>query len=264
MADTQRAAATWLLQQHGSRRPFEPFAARLGIETMSQAYAVQRDYLALQAPAPGPVRAGYKIGLTSPAMQAMCRYDAPVAGVVFRDRVHASGARLRAASCVRFGIEFEIAVRLGRDLRANEAPVTPADVKGAVDAVAPAIEIVDDRGCDYATLDVFSLVADNAWNAGIVLGEFRTEWPELADVVGQVFVDDDVQARHEGRGRDALGHPLLAVTWLANHLAAEDEHLRAGDVVMTGSIVTTKFPLAPCRYRFEASGLGAVALTLLA
>ena len=197
-------------------------------------------------------------------MQAMCHYDAPVAGAVFRDGVHASGARLHAGSCVRFGIEFEIAVRLGRDLPAGGAAVTLAEVQGAVDAVAPAIEIVDDRGCDYATLDVFSLVADNAWNAGIVLGEFRAEWPELADVVGQVFVDDDTSVRHEGRGRDALGHPLLAVTWLANHLATQGEQLRAGDVVMTGSIVTTKFPVAPCRYRFAVSGLGAVELTLLA
>ncbi len=264
MADTHRHAAAWLQQQHVSRQPFEPFAAKFGIATMPEAYAVQREYLALRTPARGPARAGYKIGLTSPAMQAMCHHDAPVAGVVFRDGVHASGAQLSAASCVRFGIEFEIAVRLGRDLPSRGAPLSLTDVQGAVDAVAPAIEIVDDRGCDYAKLDVFSLVADNAWNAGIVLGEFQPRWPELADVVGQVFVDDDPGVRHEGRGRDALGHPLLAVTWLANHLASQGEHLRAGEVVMTGSIVTTKFPLAPCRYRFAVSGLGAVELTLLA
>ena len=264
MADTHRDAAAWLQQQHVSRQPFEPFAAKFGIESMPEAYAVQRDYLALQAPARGMARAGYKIGLTSPAMQAMCHHDAPVAGVVFRDGMHASGVRLHADRCLRFGIEFEIAVRLGRDLSPAGAPVTLADVRDAVDGVAPAIEIVDDRGCDYTTLDAFSLVADNAWNAGIVLGEFRAEWPDLADVVGQVFVDDDTRVRHEGRGRDALGQPLLAVTWLANHLATQGEHLRAGEVVMTGSIVTTKFPVAPCRYRFAVSGLGAVELTLLA
>jgi 2-keto-4-pentenoate hydratase len=264
MVDTHRDAAAWLVQQHASRRPFEPFAAKFGIESMPAAYTVQRDYLALRAPARGLARAGYKIGLTSPAMQAMCHHDAPVAGTVFRDGLHASGARLHAGSYVHLGIEFEIAVRLARDLRPGDAPATLAEVTDAVDGVAPAIEIVDDRGCDYATLDAFSLVADNAWNAGIVLGEFRVEWPELADVVGQVFVDDDSRVRHEGRGRDALGHPLLAVTWLANHLATQDEHLRAGEVVMTGSIVTTKFPVAPCRYRFAVSGLGAVELMLLA
>ena len=61
-----------------------------------------------------------------------------------------------------------------------------------------------------------------------------------------------------------LGHPLLAVTWLANHLAGEGTQLRAGEVVMTGSMVTTKFPTGPSRYRFAISGLGDVDLALVA
>jgi 2-keto-4-pentenoate hydratase len=261
MTDTYRQAAEWLLREHASRHRFESVSARFGIDTLAAAYEVQREYLAQQA-STGP-RAGYKIGLTSRAMQAMCGIDTPVAGVVFADRVHTSGLQTDRTGYVRFGIEFEIAVRLGRELRPIGRPFTLADIQGAVEAVAPAIEIVDDRGCDYASLDVFSLVADNAWNAGIVHGEFRSSWPELADVVGRVFVDDS-DVRHEGRGRDVLGHPLLAVTWLANHLATAGTGLLAGEVVMTGSMVTTKFPDAPSRYRFEVSGLGAVELSLTA
>jgi 2-keto-4-pentenoate hydratase len=263
MSEESQGAAEWLAHEHAVGRPFESFAAKLGIDTMAAAYDVQRRYLALQASTDGRARAGYKIGVTSPAMQAMCGIDTPVAGVVFRDRVHASGAHLSLASCVRFGIEFEIAVRLGRDLPPLGRPFTLADVQGGVDAVAPAIEVVDDRGCDYKKLDAFSLVADNAWNAGIVHGEFRTSWPELAEVQGEVLVDDEGVV-YRGQGRDVLGHPLLAVTWLANHLIGQGACLHAGEVVMTGSMVTTKFPTAPSRYRFEVSGLGAVDLTLLA
>lgn len=254
-------AAEWLLREHATGRRFEPLAAGYGIDTLAAAYEVQRRFLALQAPGSGRARAGYKIGLTSGAMQAMCGIDTPVAGVVFADRVHASGFRTDRTGFGRFGIEFEIAVQLARDLSEAGRPFTLADVQSAVGAVAPAIEIVDDRSCDYASLDVFSLVADNAWNAGIVHGEFRSGWPELADVVGRVFIDD-AGVRHEGHGRDVLGHPLLAVTWLANHLVAAGGALRAGDVVMTGSMVTTKFPQGPGHYRFEVSGLGTVELTL--
>jgi 2-keto-4-pentenoate hydratase len=256
------SVARWLMQEHASGRRFEPFAARFGIDTMAAAYAVQHEFVALQASARGVPRAGYKIGLTSPAMQARCGIDTPVAGVVLGDRVHASGVRLARASHVRFGIEFEIAVRLGRDLRPTGRPFTPADVQGAIDGVAPAIEIVDDRGCDYASLDVFSLVADNAWNAGIVLGAFRSGWPDLAEVTGEVSVDG-AGVLDRGRGRDVLGHPLRPVAWLADHLAGVGASLLAGDVVMTGSLVTTKFPGGPGHYRFEVSGLGAAEVSLL-
>ena len=256
------SVADWLMREHVARHRFAPFAARLGIDTMARAYDVQREFAARQAAMRNVDRAGYKIGLTSPSMQAMCGIDTPVAGVVFSDRVHASGVRLDRSICVRFGIEFEIATRLGRDLRPIDRPFTLADIQAAVDAVAPAIEIVDDRHCDYGSLDVFSLVADNAWNAGIVLGEFCSTWPELADIVGKVSVDD-AGVLDQGHGRDVLGHPLSPVVWLANHLADVGGALLAGEVVMTGSLVTTKFPAGPGSYRFDVSGLGAVELTLV-
>ena len=252
--------AEWLMKQHAGSRSFEPFAATRGIHTMLDAYRVQHCYNALQAKTRGVTRAGYKIGLTSTAMQAMCGIDTPVAGAVFTDRVHSSGVVLKPSSYGRFGIEFEIAVRLGRDLvpsGRSGRPVMLADVVAAIDGVAPAIEIVDDRGCDYKTLDVLSLVADNAWNAGIVVGAFQSTWPDLSLVEGSVTTEDG-SVLDTGRGADVLGNPLLSVVWLAEHLAASGESLRAGDIVMTGSMVTTKFPTTSGRFRFEVSGLGFV------
>ena len=258
------AVASRLVRAHAVRQRFEPFAVRERVATLPLAYAVQREHVALQAAARGVQRAGYKIGLTSPAMQAMCGIDTPVAGVVFSDRVHASGVRLDRSHYGRFGIEFEIAVRLGHDLRpAGETPISVDDVARAVDAVAPAVEIVDDRHCDYATLDVCSLVADNAWNAGIVLGAFQSHWPELSQVQGTVRVDGGA-VLDSGQGSAVLGHPLRPVVWLAHHLAAQGTALCAGDIVMTGSMVTTKFPEGPGVWRFEVSGLGAVELTVVA
>ncbi|MBC7393855.1 MAG: fumarylacetoacetate hydrolase family protein [Variovorax sp.] len=252
--------AEWPTKQHADSRRFEPFAAARGIRTMPDAYRVQDRFNALRSASRAVSRAGYKIGLTSTAMQAMCGIDTPVAGVVFADRVHASGAVLKPSAYGRFGIEFEIAVRIGRDLAPSDRsgqPVTLAEVVAAIDGVAPAIEIVDDRGCDYKTLDMLSLVADNAWNAGIVVGTFQSSWPDLAAVEGSVTTEDG-SVLDTGRGADVLGNPLLSVVWLAEHLAASGGSLRSGDIVMTGSMVTTKFPSTSGRFRFEVSGLGSV------
>jgi 2-keto-4-pentenoate hydratase len=249
-----------LVDEHRSGVKFRCFAARCGIAGPEQAYAVQREYVRLQTAERGVGPVGYKVGLTSKRMQAMCGIDSPVAGVVLEDRVHRSGASVAADAYGRAGLEFEIAVRLARDLRPDGRKLALADVAAAVDAVCPAIEIVDDRDADYSALEALSLIADNSWNAGIVLGAFARPWPDLEGIEGVVSIDRKVI--DQGFGRDVLGHPFHSVAWLATHLAEMGPGLRAGDIVMTGNLVTTKFPDRSSAYRFAVAGLGAVDLSV--
>lgn len=172
-----------------------------------------------------------------------------------------SGATLNFANHGRLGLEFEIAVRLGRDL-IPQGRIEQHQVEDAVDAVCAAVEIVDDRHCDYSTLDVLSLVGDNSWNAGVVLGEFVGNWPNLSEIEGTIFVDG--RENDKGTGKDVLGHPFQSVVWLANHLAEYGEFLRMGDVVMSGNMVTTKFPSEPSRWLFDSKALGTVDLVIAA
>jgi 2-keto-4-pentenoate hydratase len=260
MAADYEAVARELVRQHAAGANFQPFGAEFGVGDLDAAYAVQRAFVRRMCEESGAAAIGYKIGLTSKRMQAMCNIDQPIAGVVLAHRRHASGAVLPAASFGRVGLEFEIAVRLGRDLPARLAPFSRDTVAGAVEAVAPAVELVDDRHADYKKLEVASLVADNSWNGGIVLGEFRTSWPDLAAVVGVVRKGGAEVDR--GMGRDVLGHPFEPLSWLANHLARGGEGLRTGEVVMTGSLVTTRFPAETEAYAFEVIGLGTVAVTI--
>ena len=195
MTQDAHKAAEMLMSAHASGVPFRPFATEFGIASVADAYAVQRDYVRLQMQARRAGAAGYKIGLTSKRMQEMCGVDSPIAGVVLSDRVHASGAVLNAPSYGRMGVEFEIAVRLKRDLAPKSVP-SLVEVAAAVDAVCPAVEIVDDRRADYRALDALSLIADNSWNAGIVLGEFVHAWPDLATVEGT-----GLRRRHPARSR---------------------------------------------------------------
>jgi 2-keto-4-pentenoate hydratase len=252
-------AAEALMSEHRDGVKFWPFASAFEIGDLDAAYAVQREHVRLQMQKLGGA-VGYKIGLTSPRMQAMCGIDRPIAGVILEERVHQSGARLRASAYGRLGLEFEIAVRMARDLRPSAGRIDLSEVAAAVDAVCPAMEIVDDRGADYATLDVLSLVADNSWNAGVALGAFSAVWPDLTAIEGVVSSNGDVVDR--GFGRDVLGHPFHSVAWLAEHLANAGDVLRAGDIVMTGNLVTTKFPAASSTYRFEAMGRGAVEVSV--
>lgn len=248
--------AARLEADHAARRRLEPFAGDCGIRDLADAYAVQDALGARLARRLGPP-AGWKIGLTSLRMQALCAIDHPVAGRVFAARLLPSGASISLGSLLRMGLEFEICVRLCRDLPARAEGWRRDEVEQAVGAICPAVEVIDDRLTDYP-LDPLSLVADNAWNEGLVLGEWQTRWPDLAAARGEVIVDGELV--DAGLGRDVLGHPFEPLTWLANHLRARGEGLRSGDLVSTGSLVTTRFPSAPGRYRFALDGLGAVEL----
>jgi len=255
MAMSHAEVARQLFHEHAVGQNFHTLGPETGVVDLDSAYGVQRHLVELLRPMAGAT-AGYKIGLTSARMQKMCGIDQPIAGVVLASRVAGSGAILNGKRYGRVGLEFEIGVRLGRDLPAAGAPYDMQWVGQAVDGVCAAVEVVDDRRADYKSLDVRSLVADNSWNAGAVLGEFKKDWPDLAVVSGVVMLNGAEVDR--GHGRDVLGHPFVPLTWLANHLAATGDGLRSGDIVLTGSLVTTRFPQQSETYRYELAGIGAV------
>jgi 2-keto-4-pentenoate hydratase len=248
----QRAAEK-LLAAHKANLRFKPLGPPEAPATIADAYDIQDRYVALLRQAHGG-DAGYKVGLTSAAMQTFCGIDHPIAGVVLAKRVHQSGVTVRRSDYGRLGLEFEIAVRIKSDV-----PVMPctADMIGPhIGGVGAAVELVDDRSADYAKLDVRTLVADNSWNGGIVLSEFATTWPDLESVLGRATKDR--AAIGEGHGRDILGHPFHSVAWLATQLASRGVGLKAGQVVMTGSVMKTVFPEQDANYRFDLKPIGFV------
>jgi 2-keto-4-pentenoate hydratase len=248
-----------LMREHAAGTKFHPLGPGTGVTDLAAAYAVQRRFVQLMSATAGAT-AGYKIGLTSARMQKMCGIDQPVAGVVLATRVMQSGVVLQAERYHHLGLEFEVGVRLGRDLPRDEAPFARERVAQAVGGVCAAVEVVDDRNADYATLEALSLNADNSWNAGAVLGGFCGSWDNLEAATGIVQVNG--QEIDRGYARDVLGHPFVPLTWLANHLAEAGGALRAGDVVLTGSLIPTRFPKEPSAFRYELAGIGTVDLTV--
>jgi 2-keto-4-pentenoate hydratase len=254
-------AAQRLLEAHQRRERFAPLPAELAPKSAEEAYAIQDDFVALRADRLGAV-AGYKIALSSKEMQRFVGVSEPQAGVMLESTLHHSPARVRAADYVHLIVEFEIAVRMAADLPAADAPYSRAQVARYVGAVMPAIEIADDRDADYSQLarHPLELIADNGWNEGAVLGVPVEDWRplDLAAVRGVATINGKVVG--EGVGAAALGHPLDAVAWIANHLAAEGRGLVFRDVVITGSIITTKTVQPGDLVRFEVDRLGSVEL----
>jgi 2-keto-4-pentenoate hydratase len=223
----------------------------------AEGYRVQRAVHDLLLPQTGSL-VGYKIGCTSAVMQQYLDIPHPCAGGVFAKGVHDSGAKLRHGDYVRVGVECEIAVRLAHDLEPSQAPFTADTVAQAVEAYLPAIEIVDDRYVEWQSIGAPTLVADDFFAAGCVLGKpvARSAAPDLLDIVGRAVINGLEDGR--GTGADVLGHPHQALAWLANHLAAGGKALRAGQIVLTGSLVKTVWLKPGDAVTMDLSGLGAV------
>jgi 2-keto-4-pentenoate hydratase len=254
-------AGEWLYEAHRARAQFAPLPADLAPRDAGEAYAIQSEFVGMRAKSLGQVT-GYKIALTTPAMRAMVGLDDSIAGDMLEKTIRRGNSRVRAADYGRLIVEFEIAFEMADDLPSIGAPYDRAGVARAVAAAMPAFELADDRNADYAKLpgNALMLIADNAWNEGAVLGAPVRDWQGIDIAALQGVVTINGAQAGTGHGRDVMGHPLDALAWLANHLAARGLGLWRGDVVITGSLVTSKFPKSGDLVRFEAGELGSVEL----
>lgn len=241
------------------RRQIDVLTPELHPADLDEGYAIRRAFQEIEEASGRGAVAGYKIALTTPVMQQLCGIGEPCYGAIFASEVHHGHAELQARDYCRIAVEAEIAVRLGADLARGG---TPAELAAKVESCMAAIELIEDLRYDYRRLSAAALVAGNAWNAGVVLAAPVASWRalDLSEVEGTLSING--QPIGSGTGGDVMGHPLNALSWLADKLAAAGTPLRRGMIVMTGSIVATRYPDAGDRVKVEISGLGAAELTL--
>lgn len=260
--DAIAAAARASLDMYRTRTRYRPLDPALRAAPLDDAYRIQDTLHGLMTEAGRGQIAGWKIALTSKTMQAMTGVDQPVAGAIFSSGVHRSPARVDAAAYHHLGVEFEVAVLLADDLPASGGPWTRASVAERVAECLPAFELIEDGDADYQALDAFTLVAQNTWNGGVVLGTTTADWRgvDFESAVTRCWINGELAG--QGRTGDAMGHPFEAVAWLANLLNGRGRALASGMIVMTGSSITTKFPAPGDRMRFAIEGLGEAALDI--
>ena len=248
-------AAELILAARRAKRVLEPMGDAAP-RTAEEGYAVQRRVAEAMGAVPP---AGFKIGATTRQMQDYLGLAGPAAGFVPAESLLADGVVLRFADYLAVGVECEVGVRLGADLPMG--PCTREAAAAAVADVFPAIEIVEKRYGDLAALGTPSLIADQVFHAGGVLGAPCAGWRDvdLGAMRGELTVDG--VARGAGHGRDLLGHPLEALAWLAGSgAAAEFGGLRAGQVVWLGSVTPPIWLDGPCTVEVAFEGLGRVGL----
>jgi 2-keto-4-pentenoate hydratase len=225
--------------------------------SLAQAYAAQEVYHRLAEPVYGGV-AGAKIATTTKVMQQLMGISHPCAGAIFARTIHASPARLRAADFVNLRIESEIALKLGADMPASGAPWSAETVVPMVAGAMPAFELIEDRHADYAKSEASSLIVENCWNGGVVIGAPQAvPLTSLVGIAGKLAINGAVVG--EGRAED----PCATLAWLANALAERGRGLSAGMVVITGSVIPTISVAPGDRAVFTVDGLGEAAMEVV-
>lgn len=207
--------------------------------SMDDAYAIQAAWVKKKI-ASGRKAIGWKIGLTSRAMQYALNINIPDSGVLFDDMAFDDGAAIPADRFIQPRIEAEIAFVMKAPLRG--ADVTVFDVLNATDYVTPALEILDTRIVRVdpgtkKTRTIHDTISDNAANAGIVIGG-RAQRPDQIDLrwMGSV-VTRNAEVEETGLGAGVLNQPARGVAWLANRLSQYGEGIEAGQIVLAGSFI---------------------------
>ncbi|WP_236209614.1 fumarylacetoacetate hydrolase family protein [Pseudomonas tohonis] len=235
-------------------RTLEPLTTRWPEITLDDAYRVSL-YAMERRVAAGDVVVGKKIGVTSVAVQRMLDVHQPDFGFITRNMAFEDGAEisLSANHLIQPRAEGEIAFRLKHDLQGPG--VTEQDVLEATEYVMPCFEIVDSRIHDWK-IRIQDTVADNASCGVFVLGREQVD-PRQLDLPNlrmQVFKNGTHIS--EGLGSAVQGNPLTAVAWLANTLGALGIPFKAGEIILSGSLV----PLEPARagddFSLTIDGLG--------
>src|SRR5437667_661889 len=244
--DAINRAAQSLHQAERSRSQIRQLSQQHPAISIADAYAIQKSWIDIKV-AEGRVIKGHKIGLTSRAMQSALNIDEPDSGVLLDDMFFADGGLVPSERFIATRVEAELAFIM--KTRLSGPGCTLFDVLNATDFVVPALEILDTRiervdRDTQATRKIFDTIADNAANAGIVLGG-RPLRPLDADLrwIGALCFRNG-QLEETGLAAGVLNHPATAVAWLANKIAPHGLALEPGQVVLAGSFIR---PIETCK-----------------
>lgn len=243
--DQVQEAAALLDAAERSRVQMQPLTLIFGEMDMNDAYAVQEAWVAMKL-GRGAKVTGYKIGLTSRAMQQVMNIDTPDYGVLLDDMAFASGSTVAAGDFLDPRIEAEFAFVMAKPLFGKEVSIE--QVIDATDYVCPVLELISARSVrtDAATgytRKVFDTIADNAANAGYVLGDARVKPSDIDLRFSGALLYLDGTVEESGLGGAVMDHPAHGIRWVCKRFASHGIGLEPGQVVLSGSF-TRPVPVA--------------------
>ncbi len=253
-------AAAELLQAERTGQQTGLLSLRHPDMTMDDAYEVQNAIYSAKL-AEGRKVIGWKIGLTSKAMQAALNIDIPDSGILFDDMLFETGATVPEGRFIQPRVEAEIAFVMKDAI--GGADVTREDVIAATDYVAPSLEILDTRilrkdpETGKARI-ITDTISDNAANAGVVLGAERHA-VDAHDLrwVGVICARDG-EVEETGLGAGVLNDPVESVVWLARRMAQYGQSIEPGQIILSGSFIRPVECPSGVRVRADFGSFGAV------
>jgi 2-oxopent-4-enoate/cis-2-oxohex-4-enoate hydratase len=240
-----------------ARQAVSPLTARGEDISIDDAYHISLRMLERRQAAGARV-IGKKIGVTSKAVQSMLNVHQPDFGYLTDDMVFNSGEVMPISErLIAPRAEGEIAFILKKDLMGPS--VTNADVLAATECVMPCFEIVDSRIKDW-NIAIQDTVADNASCGLFVLGEEAVSPRKVDLVTCGMVVEKNGAIISTGAGAAALGSPVNCVAWLANTLGEFGISLKAGEVILSGSLVPLEPVQAGDSMRVDIGGIGSASV----
>jgi len=251
-----RQEARELYRAEKDKRVLPPFTGKYSQIEPEESYRIQLALIEMKR-ADGAKVVGKKIGLTSKAMQKMLNVDQPDYGHILDNMVLQDAAIFPLSELIQPKIEPEIAFILDRELQGPG--VTPTQVLAATRFVVPALEIIDSR-IEGWKIKLCDTIADNASSARIVLGNSpkRVHRFDLK-LVGMVL-EKNGEIVQTGAGGAVLGHPAVAVAWLANAVGQFGVSLGAGEIVMPGALCAATDVSPGDLLQASFAGLGSVSV----
>ena len=230
----------------------EPLTNRHPDITIEEAYAIQQRLNARRIDA-GERIIGKKIGVTSKAVMDMLGVYQPDFGLLTDGMVYNEGEAIAASTLIQPKAEGEIAFVLKHDLIGPG--ISAADVLAATEGVMACFEIVDSRIKDWK-IKIQDTVADNASCGVFVLGDKLVDPRGLDLTTCGMVLEKNGEIVATGAGAAALGAPANAVAWLANTLGRLGIPLKAGEVVLSGSLAIMVPVKAGDSLRVSIGGIG--------
>ena len=212
------------------------------IEDEAEAYLIQDEFIRLKEIQGYGDIGGWKVALTNPEMQKLVGVNRPVEGAILKPLIFQNNITLNINDYCHLGAEAEIALKIHKNIPIKkEGYINKEELIPYLKEAMVALEIVDDRNYG-ANITFKKLVAQNSMNYGCVIGEpLEIDLMSLDSLKGSLIVSGKKFGK--GIGKNVLQHPLNSVLYLVNNLIKRGRSLYAGDIVLTGSISTTCWPI---------------------
>ncbi|MGV8893699.1 MAG: 2-oxopent-4-enoate hydratase [Burkholderiaceae bacterium] len=241
-----------LFQALRNCRTVTPLTERYPDITIEDAYHIQQQMLARRIEQGAHV-VGKKIGVTSAAVMNMLNVHQPDFGYLLDTMIYNEGEAIPMSGLIQPKAEGEIAFILKHDLMGPG--ISNADVLRATECVMPCFEIVDSRITDWK-IKIQDTVADNASCGVFVLGDQSVDPRKVDLLTCGMVLEKNGEIVATGAGAAALGSPVNAVAWLANTMGKLGIPLKAGEVILSGSLAAMFTVKAGDNLRVTIGGIG--------